>query len=90
MPLKILDHQWPGGVPLSIRARAEPLPDEEDFNIVTKAWRRFVRENWVRRNGEQQRDCGEEDAQRRALIEKWAAAEQDFRDVSFVKGRETI
>lgn len=68
-------NQWPGGIPSRIRRHEEPV---EDVESATCAWRRFVREQWV--------DGTDADQQRRALIERWATADQEFRDVSLELG----
>ncbi|CAI7577731.1 unnamed protein product [Penicillium pancosmium] len=62
---------WPGGFPSSIRRHEKPV---EDVEFATRAWRCFAREQWVDADGTVA------DQQRRALIERWATAEQEFRD----------
>ncbi|KAJ5552478.1 hypothetical protein N7494_001856 [Penicillium frequentans] len=57
------------GLPSCIRRHEEPV---EDVESVTCAWRRFVCEQWV--------DGTDADQQRRALIERWATADQEIRD----------
>jgi hypothetical protein len=66
--------QWPGGIPSSIRQHEKPV---QDVAFATRAWRCFVREQWVNVDGTAV------DQQRRVLVERWATAEQEFRDVSF-------
>jgi hypothetical protein len=48
----------------------------EDVATAARAWRFFLREQWV-----DVEDVAAEE-QRRTLIERWATAEQAFRDVN--------
>ena len=65
--------QWPGGgYPSFIRRYHEPVA-WEDFHAATRAWRCFVREQWV--------GGATADQQKRDLVERWATAGQEFRDV---------
>lgn len=72
MSLTKWHNHWPRGIPSSIRRHEEPV---EDVESASRAWRFFVREQWV--------DGAAVDEQRRALVERWAIADQDFRDVCF-------
>ncbi|CAG8928769.1 unnamed protein product [Penicillium salamii] len=63
--------QWPGGIPSFIRRHKEPVA-RENFDAASRAWRHFVREQWVGGDGA--------DQLKRALIERWATADQQFRD----------
>ncbi|KAJ5657699.1 uncharacterized protein N7484_001348 [Penicillium longicatenatum] len=62
-------NQWPDGIPSCVRRHEKPV---ENVESITCAWRRFVREQWV--------GGSDIDQQRRALIERWATADQEFRD----------
>lgn len=64
--------QWPRGIPSFIRRHEEPVA-RKNFDAASRAWRHFVREQWVGGDGA--------DQQKRALIERWATADQQFRDV---------
>jgi hypothetical protein len=66
-------NQWPGGIPSYINRHEQA---EDDVKSATRAWRYFVRERWT--------DSVATDQQRRALIERWATADQELRDVSFI------
>ncbi|KAJ5909265.1 hypothetical protein N7495_001947 [Penicillium taxi] len=48
----------------------------EDVAASSRVWRFFVREQWV------DIEDAAADKQRRALIERWATADQVFRDVN--------
>ncbi|KAJ5393064.1 uncharacterized protein N7487_010705 [Penicillium crustosum] len=63
--------QWPRGIPSFIRRHEEPVA-RKNFDAASRAWRHFVREQWVGGDGA--------DQQKRALIERWATADQQFRD----------
>ncbi|OQE13039.1 hypothetical protein PENFLA_c056G01948 [Penicillium flavigenum] len=63
--------QWPGGIPSFIRRHEEPVASE-NFDAASRAWRHFVRDQWVGGDAA--------DQQKRALIERWAKADQQFRD----------
>lgn len=76
MTLTKWHNHWPGGIPSFIRRHKEPV---ENVATASRAWRFFVREQWV--------DGGAVDEQRRALIERWATADQEFRDVNFPKSQ---
>ncbi|KAJ5613736.1 hypothetical protein N7528_007390 [Penicillium herquei] len=62
---------WPGGIPSFVRSHDEPV---DDVVAASRAWRFFVREQWVDVEGD---DVHE---QRRALVGRWATADQAFRD----------
>ncbi|KAJ5711016.1 hypothetical protein N7488_005172 [Penicillium malachiteum] len=62
---------WPGGISSFLRSHDEPV---DDVLAAFRAWRFFVREQWVDGEGD---DVHE---QRRALVERWATADQAFRD----------
>ncbi|KAJ5094623.1 hypothetical protein N7456_010484, partial [Penicillium angulare] len=62
---------WPGGIPSFLRRHDEPV---EDVVAASRAWRFFVRDQWVDAEGVAA------DEQRRTLIERWATADQAFRD----------
>ncbi|KAJ5313115.1 hypothetical protein N7508_003945 [Penicillium antarcticum] len=62
---------WPRGIPSFIRRHEEPVA-RKNFDAASRAWRHFVREQWVGGDGA--------DQQKRALIERWATADQQFRD----------
>lgn len=72
MPLLKWYNQWPGGIPSYIRRHKQPVDDVE---AATRAWRHFVREQWTETQGVAA------DQQRRALVERWATADQELRDV---------
>jgi hypothetical protein len=72
MSLKKSHSQWPEGIPSFIR-RHEVHVDWDNLGAATRAWRHFVRERWV--GGDTA------DQQKRDLIEEWATADQEFRDV---------
>ncbi|CAI7663980.1 unnamed protein product [Penicillium glandicola] len=63
--------QWPAGIPSFIRRHEESVAPEI-FDAASRAWRHFVRDEWV--------DGEAADQQNRALIERWATADQEFRD----------
>ncbi|KAJ5974265.1 hypothetical protein N7481_011475 [Penicillium waksmanii] len=44
MPLLKWHNPWPGGIPSFIRRHEKPV---EDVESATRAWRCFVREEWV-------------------------------------------
>lgn len=44
MSLSKWHNEWPGGIPSCIRRYEEPVDDVE---VVTRAWRHFVREQWT-------------------------------------------
>ncbi|KAL3477034.1 hypothetical protein BJX99DRAFT_270185 [Aspergillus californicus] len=71
MPLLKWYNQWPGGIPSYIRRHEQPVDDVE---ASTRAWRHFVREQWTETQGVAA------DRQRRALVERWATADQELRD----------
>jgi hypothetical protein len=72
MSLTQWHNHWPGGIPSSIRRHEEPV---EGVASASRAWRHFVREQWL--------EGAAMDEQRRALIKRWATADQEFRNVSF-------
>lgn len=66
--------QWPGGgYPSFIRGHKTPVA-WEGFDAATRAWRCFVRDQWV--------GDATADQRKRDLIERWATVDQEFRDVS--------
>ncbi|KAJ6010925.1 hypothetical protein N7451_002337 [Penicillium sp. IBT 35674x] len=69
MSLTRWHNQWPGGILSFVRRYQEPV---EDVEAATCAWRRFVRAMWV--------DGTDADQQRRALVERWVAVDQEFRN----------
>ncbi|KAJ5632589.1 hypothetical protein N7490_008928 [Penicillium lividum] len=73
MSLKRSHSQWPEGIPSFIRRHEEHV-DWDNLGAATRAWRHFVRERWV--GGDTA------DQQKRDLIEEWATADQEFRDVA--------
>lgn len=75
MSLTQWHNHWPGGIPSSIRRHEKTV---EDVTSASRAWRHFVREQWD--------EGAAVDEQRRALIERWATADQAFRNVSFSRG----
>ncbi|KAJ5297521.1 hypothetical protein PENANT_c005G06122 [Penicillium antarcticum] len=62
---------WPRGIPAFIRRHEEPVAPA-NFDAASRAWRHFVRDQWVGGNAA--------DQQKQALIERWATADQQFRD----------
>lgn len=64
---------WPGGIPSFLRRNEEQV---EDVAAASRAWRFFLRAQWV----DVESVAAEE--QRRTLIERWATADQAFRDVN--------
>ncbi|KAJ5907696.1 hypothetical protein N7495_000378 [Penicillium taxi] len=69
MPLIKWHKHWQRGIPSYVKCQEHP---EDDVEYATRAWRRFVREQWT--------NDVDEDEQRRNLIERWATADQEFRD----------
>ncbi|OOQ88160.1 hypothetical protein PEBR_14106 [Penicillium brasilianum] len=65
------NNHWPGGIPSFIRRNQEQV---EDVAAASRAWRFFLREQWV-----DVEDVAAEE-QRRTLIKQWATADQAFRD----------
>ncbi|QGA16434.1 hypothetical protein EYB26_004101 [Talaromyces marneffei] len=78
---------WPGGVPPEIRLdpNGDITPDEA--NEDAKGWLLFVTERWVPREAANipDRDGDYEVRQRRTLVETWAKADQELRDVGKTK-----
>lgn len=70
------NNHWPGGIPSYLRRNKEQV---EDVAAASRAWRFFLREQWV-----DVEDVAAEE-QRRTLIEQWATADQAFRDVNSKK-----
>ncbi|KAJ5523321.1 hypothetical protein N7513_012865 [Penicillium frequentans] len=70
MSLVKLHNHWPGGLSSYIHRSEEPV---DDFQLATRGWRHFVREQWTTGDDEDQR--------RRTLVGGWATANQDFRDI---------
>ena len=64
---------WPGGIPSILQRNEEEV---EDVAATSRAWRSFLREQWVNVEGV----AAEE--QRRTLMERWATTDQAFRDVN--------
>ncbi|KAF9253667.1 hypothetical protein LCP9604111_1193 [Penicillium roqueforti] len=61
------------GFNFSITLTDDPsMGSSTNFDAASRAWRHFVREQWVGGDGA--------DQQKRALIERWATADQQFRD----------
>lgn len=63
---------WPGGIPSFPHRNEEQV---EDVAAASRAWRFFLRGQWV-----DVEDVAAEE-QRRTLIVRWATADQAFRDV---------
>ncbi|KAL4930300.1 uncharacterized protein BDV17DRAFT_289908 [Aspergillus undulatus] len=78
---------WPGGIPSCIQRHPTGNLSIEALKEATKGWLLFVKETWVPcvRAGiadDEHTDNGEyELRQRRKLVEEWASASQEFRDV---------
>ncbi|KAJ5552344.1 hypothetical protein N7494_001722 [Penicillium frequentans] len=72
---------WPGGIPPEIKANANDVTIQQ-ANEEAKGWLLFVEEQWVSRaNANVSDEDGDyEVRQRRALVESWAKASQEFRD----------
>ncbi|GLB07657.1 hypothetical protein AtubIFM57258_003006 [Aspergillus tubingensis] len=67
---------WPGGIPACLRV--EPSSVEwSDMVETSKGWLQFVQEEWTESGS-----LDEQLQQRRRLMERWASASQDFRDVN--------
>lgn len=81
MSLAKWHNHWPGGIPSFLRRHDKPVHISDqtagDVDEASRAWRFFVREQWVDVKGVAA------DEQRRTLIERWATADQAFRDVSY-------
>ncbi|KAJ5768985.1 hypothetical protein N7520_003544 [Penicillium odoratum] len=67
---------WPGGIPATVRLHPEGDLNDKDAQKEIQGW------NF----GLPLSDPEEDRAQRRALIEKWASADQSFRDSYFSDG----
>ncbi|KAE8549114.1 hypothetical protein EYB25_007629 [Talaromyces marneffei] len=81
-PILTPEKLWPGGIPASVRPHpTDDLTngpekwDFKDWKEECKGWCQFVEEEWVSKT-----DLNEEMQQRRTLIERWASADQAFRD----------
>ncbi|KAL2828176.1 hypothetical protein BDW59DRAFT_51263 [Aspergillus cavernicola] len=71
---------WPGGIPGCIRRHPTADLPIDELQEEVRGWLLFVKETWVPRS-QADEDNGEyELRQRRALVEQWAAASQEFRD----------
>ncbi|KAJ5628742.1 hypothetical protein N7490_010970 [Penicillium lividum] len=66
---------WPGGVPSTVRLHPDSGLDDYHPEEEIKGWCQFLRESRTPLS-----DPEEDRAQRRYLIEKWACADQSFRD----------
>lgn len=73
-------YHWPGGIPREIKRHATDLSRDEIEEQV-KGWLLFVRESWLPRPSDLDADKEYELRQRRALVQQWASASQEFRDV---------
>ncbi|KAJ5501494.1 hypothetical protein N7453_006311 [Penicillium expansum] len=70
---------WPGGIPREIKRHATDVSRDEIEEQV-KGWLLFVRESWLPRPSDLDADKEYELRQRRALVQQWASASQEFRD----------
>ncbi|KAJ5803972.1 uncharacterized protein N7518_000275 [Penicillium psychrosexuale] len=74
---------WPGGIPTSIQPHPETDLSLDQIKEEVKGWLLFVQENWVSAaNAGSSSDERYELYHRRQLVEKWASATQEFRDVN--------
>ncbi|KAJ9272809.1 hypothetical protein DTO212C5_1070 [Paecilomyces variotii] len=86
---------WPGGIPASVQYHPTKqlteqekdngnwdFPTPEETIEESKGWLLFVEEQWLSREaaGSSDEDEEYELRQRRSLVEKWASADQSFRD----------
>jgi hypothetical protein len=71
---------WPGGIPREIKHHETDVTRDE-FEEQVKGWLLFVRESWVPRPSNLNSDKEYELRQRRALVQQWVSASQEFRDV---------
>ncbi|PCG95678.1 Hypothetical protein PENO1_072120 [Penicillium occitanis (nom. inval.)] len=69
------DDIWPGGIPSTVRLHPTDEWSEDELKEESKGWCQFVEKEWIPKT-----DLNEEMQQRRALIERWASADQHFRD----------
>ncbi|KAJ5918123.1 hypothetical protein N7454_010498 [Penicillium verhagenii] len=66
---------WPGGIPAAVRLHPDSVSDEDGLLEEIKGWCRYLKEFRIPNS-----DPAEDMTQRRALIERWASADQSFRD----------
>lgn len=82
MSLTKWHNHWPGGIPSFLHRHGKPVRESdnpaEDVSEASRAWRFFVRKQWADVEGVAAHE------QRRTLIERWATADQAFRDVSLL------
>ncbi|GFF76635.1 hypothetical protein IFM62136_09368 [Aspergillus lentulus] len=74
---------WPGGIPSHIRPHHTADLRFDESKEEVKGWLLFVKESWVSRahaGVAESEDEYYELRQRRALVDRWAAATQEFRD----------
>ncbi|RHZ47427.1 uncharacterized protein CDV56_102568 [Aspergillus thermomutatus] len=74
---------WPGGIPSHIRPHHTADLSFDEIKEEVKGWLLFVKESWVPRahaGVPEDEDDDYELRQRRALVERWAAGAQEFRD----------
>ncbi|KAF4200470.1 hypothetical protein CNMCM8927_003037 [Aspergillus lentulus] len=74
---------WPGGIPSHIRPHHTADLSFDESKEEVKGWLLFVKESWVSRAHAGVAESEDEDyelRQRRALVDRWAAATQEFRD----------
>ncbi|OJJ70045.1 hypothetical protein ASPBRDRAFT_197752 [Aspergillus brasiliensis CBS 101740] len=74
-PLLPPNYFWPDGIPQCLRADPNPDIDYNDMEEMSKGWLQFVQEEWTKSES-----LEEEFQQRRRLMERWASADQTFRD----------
>ncbi|KAL3491532.1 hypothetical protein BJX62DRAFT_237131 [Aspergillus germanicus] len=73
---------WPGGIPREIQIDAHDFTQAQALE-ESKGWVLFVQEQWVPRamaNNVPDEAIEYELRQRRALVERWVKASQEFRD----------
>ncbi|GAM35787.1 hypothetical protein TCE0_017f04381 [Talaromyces pinophilus] len=63
------------GTPSTVRLHPNDEWSEDELKEESKGWCQFVKEEWIPKT-----DLNEEMQQRQALIERWASADQNFRD----------
>ncbi|KAF3394974.1 hypothetical protein DPV78_008544 [Talaromyces pinophilus] len=69
-----------GGIPSTIRLHPNDEWSEDELKEESKGWCQFAEEEWIPKT-----DLNEEMQQRRVLIERWASADQRFRDFYLTK-----
>ncbi|RAH81507.1 hypothetical protein BO86DRAFT_313592 [Aspergillus japonicus CBS 114.51] len=68
-------HVWPGGIPSAVHLHPDSELDADDLLEESRGWCLFLKETWNPSS-----DPEEDRTQRRTLVERWAAADQTFRD----------